>query len=241
MFTKNSLNLASSFTDPSGNGCVGGYAYGTTTGLNFGGSFEAINGNQNVGIFGKSVTAKANAINIGVIGSGRNSNATAPIEVGVFAYIGTADNPTIASTALLVDNGSATDPILLARDNGTEKFRIADGGFVGIGTTTTTYGLNVAEDVAIPTVGKTYRQHFGSTGDMFGDVALTAGVGTITITGLTTSDRAFTQIILDGGTLGVRYTAVCTANTLTITSETAAGATQILDTSTITYHILRPN
>ncbi len=112
---------------------------------------------------------------------------------------------------------------------------------VAIGSTSPTYKLDVTGgDEGLATVGKTYRQHFGSTGDMFGDATLTSGVATITISGLTTADRAFTQVIADGGTVGIRYVAVCTSNTLTITAESAASTTQTLDTSTLTFHILRP-
>lgn len=46
--------------------------------------------------------------------------------------------PATPSARLDVNNGTTTVPILVARDNGTEVFRIADGGNVGIGTATPT-------------------------------------------------------------------------------------------------------
>ncbi len=110
----------------------------------------------------------------------------------------------------------------------------------GSGGTAPTYTLESASDVGIGTVGKTYREHFGSSGDMFNDVTLSSGVATITISGLTSSDRAFCQLISESGTLGAAVTAVCTTNTLTITSVVAAGTTNTLDNSTYTYHIKRP-
>lgn len=94
-------------------------------------------------------------------------------------------------------------------------------------------------DCKITGVGKTFYQHFGSTNDMFGDITLTAGVGTVTISGLATTDRAFVQLTTPGGTLGTHYKAVCTANTLTITAVDTAGSTVTSDTSTLTYHIIR--
>lgn len=77
-------------------------------------------------------------------------------------------------------------------------------------------------------------------GGFLGQTTLSSGTVTITISGLTTSDRAFVQLATTGGTLGNGYKAACTANTLTITSVVAAGTTQTLDTSTINYIIYRP-
>lgn len=68
-----------------------------------------------------------------------------------------------------------------------------------------------------------------------GSVTLVAGVGVVTIPTLTTSGNAFAQLVTPGGTLGVGYQAVCTTNTLTITSVVAAGTVQALDTSTVRY------
>lgn len=70
-----------------------------------------------------------------------------------------------------------------------------------------------------------------------GQVALVSGTKAITITGLTTSSRAWAQLVTPGGTLAQEYKAVCTANTLTLTALTSAGATQTLDTSTVNYGV----
>ena len=136
VITKNVLALSASFTNQQGNSGSIIYSYGTTTGMNLGGFAEALNGNRNIGYIGKATTAKASTTNIGLIGVGRNSNATAPIEVGVFAYLGTADSPTFESGALIADNGSTTNAIFKGRDNGTTTFQIADGGIVTAGYTT---------------------------------------------------------------------------------------------------------
>lgn len=95
-------------------------------------------------------------------------------------------------------------------------------------------------DIISATVGKTIRLKEG-TGGMMGSATLAAGVATVTITGLTTTDRAFVQCTNSSGTLGVALKAVCTANTLTITSVQTSGTTQTLDTSSVSYIIFRPS
>lgn len=100
--------------------------------------------------------------------------------------------------------------------------------------------LQITGDVVLTTAGNALYIKQG-TGGMFGDATLVSGTIAITITGLTTSDRAFTQLITPSGTAGANYKSVCTANTLTITSVTTSGATQATDTSTLTYFIIRPS
>lgn len=81
----------------------------------------------------------------------------------------------------------------------------------------------------------------GSNG-VVGQVALVAGTKAITISGLTTSSRAFRTLVSQGGTVSttVDYECVCTTNTLTINAVTNAGSNtlNILDTSTINYFII---
>jgi len=77
------------------------------------------------------------------------------------------------------------------------------------------------------------------TGGRTGQTALVAGTKAITITGLTTSSRAFVQLVTPGGTsLTIQYQAVCTANTLTIQANVAAGTINVSDTSTLNYFIV---
>lgn len=76
---------------------------------------------------------------------------------------------------------------------------------------------------------------------LVGRTTLVAGTKTVTITGLTTSHKAYVSMQAAGGTIGV-IQAVCTANTLTLTSIVAGGIlTQTLDTSTIEYFIVLTN
>ncbi len=147
--TGNSFNLSSGVTAPTGNGGGVYYAYGTTTGLNYGVFGEAENGNINIGLIGKATILKNSATNIGITGFGLNTG-TSPIQIG--GYFGLQNStPTFTSAALISDNGSTTSPIFLARDNGTAVFSIIDGGNVGIAMTPT-YRLDVTGDAADTTV-----------------------------------------------------------------------------------------
>lgn len=71
-----------------------------------------------------------------------------------------------------------------------------------------------------------------------GTAILAAGTKAISIPGLTTTSRAFTQRTISGNTtLTTGYNAVCTTNTLTITADLAAGTINTADTSTLNYLI----
>jgi len=72
-----------------------------------------------------------------------------------------------------------------------------------------------------------------------GQVALIAGTKAITITGLTTSSRAFVQLVSPNtSSLTVQYQAVCTSNTLTIQANIAAGTINNVDVSTLNYFVI---
>lgn len=108
-------------------------------------------------------------------------------------------------------------------------------------------GTAVTNEVArMDTTGVSFQNlltslTFSAANKMCNFTTLVAGVKTVTITGLTTNHLAFCTIKLAGGTIG-EVQAVCTANTLTLTSIVAGGiATQILDTSTINYVIFLTN
>lgn len=124
--TGNDFKFGTSFSNPTGNSGINGFAGATTTGLNVGSYAEAVGGSTNAGAVGKSITAKNSANNIGVIGVARNTG-TSPVEIGGFFGLYNS-TPTWESAALIADNGGTTNPIFLARDNGTTTFTIADGG-----------------------------------------------------------------------------------------------------------------
>lgn len=94
-------------------------------------------------------------------------------------------------------------------------------------------------NLSLTDLGSTLKIKEG-TGGFQGSVTMTSGVATVTIAGLATTDHAFVNIRVAGGTLGARVKAVCTTNTLTITSISNLGATVITETSTYDYFITRP-
>lgn len=73
-----------------------------------------------------------------------------------------------------------------------------------------------------------------------GQATLVSGTKAISITGVTTSSRAFVQAVSQGGTVSTtfEYSAVCTSGTLTITAITTGNVTNALDTSTLNYYVL---
>jgi len=103
-----------------------GLSQGVTVGYNTAVLGYAQQGNLNVGVGGYGVVNKASATNIGVAGFGLNTAST-PIQLGGYFGLHSA-YPTFASAALMCDNGSQTSDIFVARDNGTAKISIVDGG-----------------------------------------------------------------------------------------------------------------
>lgn len=72
-----------------------------------------------------------------------------------------------------------------------------------------------------------------------GQVALVAGTKAITIPGLTTANLGFVTVAVantPGST--VVYQAVCTANTLTLQANIAAGTINVADISTLNYFVI---
>ncbi len=113
---------------PIGNIGVWGDGSGSTSGLNIGGVGYAEAGTKSVGLIGVATLAKNSATNIGVVGVGLNTG-TSPVQIGGFFSLLQQTTPSV-SAALIADNGSQTDAIFLARDNGSTVFTIADGGNV---------------------------------------------------------------------------------------------------------------
>jgi hypothetical protein len=74
-----------------------------------------------------------------------------------------------------------------------------------------------------------------------GQTTLVAGTKTISISGLTTSSKAFISLVSVGGTVSStwQYAGVCTAGTLTITALTSTNSTDTSDTSTLNYNVIQ--
>lgn len=78
----------------------------------------------------------------------------------------------------------------------------------------------------------------GSNG-IVGQTTLVSGTKAITITGTTTSSRAFVTLVTPSGTsLTTTYQAVCTSNTLTIQANIAAGTINASDASVLNYFVI---
>lgn len=107
------------------------------------------------------------------------------------------------------------------------------------GTSSTTHSFT--GNILFTALGNNIQVKEGSGGRM-GQVALVAGTKAITISGLTTSTRAFHGFVSPGGTVTTtwQYKLVCTLNTLTITAIDNTGTINTADTSTINYFLSEP-
>lgn len=91
--------------------------------------------------------------------------------------------------------------------------------------------------LSLPIVGSELKIGEGS-GGFVGQTTLVTGTKAITITGVTTSSRALVQLVTPSGVaLTTSYQAVCTANTITIQANVAAGTINSADGSTLNYFI----
>lgn len=109
------------------------------------------------------------------------------------------------------------------------------------GAVTNNYAIGADGNLALVTAGNKLFIKEGSNGSM-GQATLVAGTKAITITGVTTSTRAFIGFVSAGGTVTTtwQYKTVCTANTLTITAIDNTGTTNTSDTSVINYFVIEP-
>lgn len=104
----------------------------TTTGYNYGVAGFARLGNVSIGgCFRAGYLTnndnKTGAKYLGVVGITRNDTGAGSVSCGGYFGLNTSD-PTFENSALIADNADAAYPIFLARDNGTTKWTIADGG-----------------------------------------------------------------------------------------------------------------
>lgn len=98
--------------------------------------------------------------------------------------------------------------------------------------------ITINGNLTLGTAGNALLITEGSNGRV-GQTALTLGTVAVTITGLTTSSRAFITLVSPSGvTLTTQYQAVCTSNTLTIQANVAAGTINTADGSTLNYFVI---
>lgn len=105
---------------------------------------------------------------------------------------------------------------------------------------TINHALGLSGNLVLATAGNKIFIKEGTDGSV-GQTTLVSGTKAITINGLTTSSRAFVTLVTPSGvTLTTTYQAVCTANTLTIQANVAAGTINTADGSTLNYIVIEP-
>jgi hypothetical protein len=117
---------------PFGNSAFTYATVGNTTGYNYGTAGFARFGNVSIaGLFrvGLNTTqdAKTGAKYVACVGITRNNTGAGSVSLGGYFGLNTSD-PTFENAALISDNADAAYPIFIARDNGSSKWTIADGG-----------------------------------------------------------------------------------------------------------------
>lgn len=212
---------------------LGGVVSYARPNMYFSSQFQGGGGNA-----GDPITIKSTAFQAALSGTGyAKFSGSTPSYV---ASIPNADlaNSTISGVAL---GGTLAN---LTAANSTLNF---SGTYTG--ATARTIGLNLGTAntwTGLPTfnagISVGLAQKVGiveGTGGRVGQTTLVAGTIAITITGLTTSSRAFVQRVTPSGvTLTTEYNAVCTANTLTITADLAAGTINTADISVMNYLVI---
>jgi hypothetical protein len=145
---------------------IGAQSLAATTGTNVGAFGYAKTGNLNIGLLGYTGIAKNGATNIAVAGVSRNTG-TSPVQIGGYFGLNPSTTPaTLTSAALIADNSTATDPIFVARDNGTPVFTIADGGNVTATGQITSYG-QLFVDGSADAIQLRVQGHSSQTADIF--------------------------------------------------------------------------
>ena len=137
-----------------------------------------------------------------------------------------SDDPT--NLRLQIGGTTSSFPAL-KRSTTSLQVRLADDSNYG-GFTTGDLTVALAKQLTI-TEGTSGRA---------GQTTLVAGTKAITVTGITTSSRAFVTLVAQGGTSTTvyQYQAVCTADTLTISAVSVVGALINTDTSILNYFII---
>ncbi len=209
MFANTVAGVGTSVIGATANYGVYGDVNATTVGTNIGSYGQSAGGNISIGASGNSIAAKDSAVNIGVLGLGRNSGVSG-IQLG--GYFGLSSSaPSFTSAALMADNGATTSPILVARDNGSEVFRIDDGGKVGIGIVPTQslettgsiiggQGFSMGKGLTNTSLGFGFGRNF-STGGIFD-----SGRYSFQFTRPGNGDRLDLEIYDGAGTLVTRNT-----------------------------------
>lgn len=205
---------------------------------NNGGRVFSVNNNQ-VGAF--SLLANiSQAGGYNAIINGINSNTSGIVSNLVVA-------PTISSTSTGGYKGLVISPFEsgftgsgggLLIDAGTNSNSNFSGTHTSKFTVDNLGNISTIGNITLSAPGGRLNIAEGTNGRI-GQTALVAGTKTVSVSGVTTSTRAFVQLVTPSGTnLTTSYQAVCTAGTLTIQANIAAGTINTADTSTVNYIII---
>lgn len=171
-------------------------------------------------IFGVNFNSGSSSLGL-IAGSGANINISAGATQYAKLFGGTG-NFTFQTGGTFTDGGYRVD----IRSTGTNGY-LRSGNLI----------VDASGNAQISTLSKIIVTE--GTNGRVGQATLTAGTVAITISGLTTSSRAFVQLVSPNTTSSTAsYQAVCTSNTLTIQANIAAGTINILDISTLNYFVL---
>lgn len=128
----NTTTTSPTFDPISGTGNAGAVVASTGAGggANYGMSTTASNSLFNIGNRARATGGTiANSTNVGVLGIGNIGTSTGTVyQIGGYFTLETVTPTLTFSAALACDNGTATNDIFVARDNGTVVWKIVDGG-----------------------------------------------------------------------------------------------------------------
>jgi hypothetical protein len=218
------------------------FASATTTGTNTALLASASGGDINVSASATTGGSKANSTNVGNFGVATSTGTNAVNVGGFFGNTPSTGLPTFVSSALIADNGSFAYPIFIARDNGTEIFKLYDGG--GMAAASKEFTKTATATLELLEVSGTVVTNYGETDDA--NLVLTlpdldAYPGTNFIgkvsTAMPTYDFCFktaadNAFVLDG-TAGADNGCICNATpalrdkVACVATTTAAGAVEI--------------
>lgn len=188
-----------------------GFSTGGGTGTNIGTYGEARSAPINYGGFFEAVAVTTSNVGIGVAGFGKINTGT---QVGGFFGLAssTSTMPTYQSAALIADNETETDPIFLARDNGSVVFGVYDGGDVRLART-------------ITAIGTTGNQTINKAA---GTINIAAGAASVDLTNslVTVDTIALASLAVADGTCTFIKSIVPTSSHLVFTLNANCTATQ---------------
>lgn len=183
---------------------------------------------QGQGVIGSAQFAfgQSGSSNTSVVGITSTMALSANTNYGL-SIIPTINQTSTASSALLW-----ISPFVQAAGSGTQDL-------IKVGTNSAANGSGT--DSPVLEVNSNGHIVMNETNNKFvGQTTLSSGTKAISITGVTSSSRAFVQLVSIGGTVTTtwHYAAVCSTNTLTITALTTSNTTNASDTSIVNYWVV---